>query len=139
MRENFYPFLLEREMGIWEHKVAYNLSESGVQPLTTRDLFEGDRELMDAILGVELNYIQSNGSIQLREQIARIHPGAKSDDVLVTVGAAQANFTSLLTLLDPGDEIADTFWLWTKVGALVIVGLAFLRDVIRIFFGKRQL
>ena len=105
MRENFYPFLLEREMGIWEHKVAYNLSESGVQPLTTRDLFEGDRELMDAILGVELNYIQSNGSIQLREQIARIHPGAKSDDVLVTVGAAQANFTSLLTLLDPGDEI----------------------------------
>ena len=45
----------------------------------------------------------------------------------------------LIRILDPGDEIADTFWLWTKVGALVIVGLAFLRDVIRIFFGKRQL
>jgi aspartate/methionine/tyrosine aminotransferase len=105
MRENFYPFELEREMGIWEHNVAYNLSESGVQPMTTRELFGGDRGLLEKFLDVELNYIQSNGSIQLRDQIAGIYSGATRDDVVVTVGAAQANFTSILTILDPGDEI----------------------------------
>ena len=24
MKKNFYPFMLEREMGIWEHQVEYN-------------------------------------------------------------------------------------------------------------------
>jgi len=105
MRENFYRFELEREMGLWEHNVTYNLSESGVQPMTTRELFGGNRDLLEGFLDVELNYIQSNGSIQLRDQIAGIYPGAKRDDVIVTVGAAQANFTSVLTTLDPGDEI----------------------------------
>jgi len=105
MRENFYRFELEREMGLWEHNVTYNLSESGVQPMTTRELFGGNRDLLEGFLDVELNYIQSNGSIQLRDQIAGIYPGAKRDDVIVTVGAAQANFTSILTTLDPGDEI----------------------------------
>ena len=105
MRENFYRFELEREMGLWEHNVAYNLSESGVKPMTTRELFGGDRDLLEKFLDVELNYIQSNGSIQLRDQIAGIYPGATRDDVIVTVGAAQANFTSILTTLDPGDEV----------------------------------
>jgi aspartate/methionine/tyrosine aminotransferase len=41
----------------------------------------------------------------LREQIARLYPGSTAEDVVVTTGAAQANFTTLLTLMDPGDEI----------------------------------
>lgn len=105
MRENFYPFALEREMGIWEHKVAYNISESGVQPMTARELFAGDTKSMEEFLDIDLNYIQSNGSIQLRDNIAGLYPGATRDDVVVTVGAAQANFTAMLTTLDPGDEI----------------------------------
>ncbi len=105
MRDKFYPFELEREMGIWEHNVAYNISESGVKPMTARELFAGDPGLMEDFLDIELNYIQSNGTLQLRENIARMYPGATCDDIVVTVGAAQANFTSLLTILDPGDEI----------------------------------
>jgi aspartate/methionine/tyrosine aminotransferase len=34
-----------------------------------------------------------------------LYPGATAANVLVTTGAAQANFTTLLTALDPGDEI----------------------------------
>jgi len=34
-------------------------------------------------------------------------------------------------------EIADTIWFWTKVGALLIFSLAFLRDLIMIFFSQR--
>ncbi len=105
MRDNFHPFTLEREMGIWENLVRYNLSESGVHPLTTAELLGNDPERIGEFLAVELNYPQTNGSPELRDHIAALYPGASASDVLATCGAAQANFTSILTLLDPGDEI----------------------------------
>lgn len=105
MKKNFYPFMLERELGIWEHQVEYNLSESGVQPMSTAELLGNDLELIDEILAVELNYPQTNGSVELREQIASTYSGATGQDVIATTGAAQANFTAILTTLDPGDEV----------------------------------
>jgi aspartate/methionine/tyrosine aminotransferase len=105
VRENFVPFMLEREMSIWENQVEYNLSESGVHPMTFLELFAGDEQRIEEILGTELNYPQTNGTIELREAIARFYPGATADNVVVTSGAAQANFTTLLTMMDPGDEL----------------------------------
>ena len=105
MRENFYPFQLERTMSIWEHQVEYNLSESGVHPLTVAELLNHDPDLTAEVLATSLNYPQTNGTVELRDQIAALYPGANRHNVVVTTGAAQANFTSLLTLLDPGDEI----------------------------------
>ena len=37
--------------------------------------------------------------------IAALYPGATRDNIVVTIGAAQANLTTILTLMDPGDEI----------------------------------
>ncbi|MCJ7532734.1 MAG: aminotransferase class I/II-fold pyridoxal phosphate-dependent enzyme [Anaerolineales bacterium] len=105
MKKNFYPFMLEREMGIWEHQVKYNLSESGVHPMSTAELLGNDPKLIEEFLAVELNYPQTNGSVELRERIASTYYGATPADITVTTGAAQANFTSILTALDPGDEI----------------------------------
>jgi len=105
MKKDFYPFMLERDMSVWENKVKYNLSESGVHPMTITDLSEGDNEFVEQILTSELNYAQANGVPELRDNIAALYPGASRDNVIVTTGAAQANFTSILTALDPGDEI----------------------------------
>jgi len=105
MKSNFQPFVLEREMGIWEHNVEFNLSESGVHPMSTAELLGNDPRLIEDILEIELNYPPTQGSVELREAIAALHKGATADDVIVTTGAAQANFTSILTVLDPGDEI----------------------------------
>ncbi len=105
MKRDFVPFELERLMSIWEHQVAYNLSESGVKPLTARELVQDDPAFIEELLTTELNYPQTNGSVELREYIAALYPGATVDNVLVTTGAAQANFTTILTALDPGDEI----------------------------------
>ena len=105
MKKDFYPFMLERDMSVWENKVKYNLSESGVHPMTITDLSEGNNEFVEQILTSELNYAQANGIPELRDNIAALYPGASRDNVIVTTGAAQANFTSILTALDPGDEI----------------------------------
>jgi aspartate/methionine/tyrosine aminotransferase len=105
MKKDFYPFMLERDMSVWENKVKYNLSESGVHPMTITDISEGDNEFIEQILTSELNYAQANGVPELRDNIAALYQGASRDNVIVTTGAAQANFTSILTALDPGDEI----------------------------------
>ena len=105
MSQPFVPFELERLMSIWENQVAYNLSESGVHPMSVTELVQ-DPQLIEELLSTALHYPQSNGLIELRERVAALYPGATPDNVLITTGCAQANFTSLLTLMQPGDEIA---------------------------------
>jgi len=100
----FQPFDMERMMSKWENVVEYNLSESGVHPVTVRELL-GDPTLAEELLDTELNYPQANGSVELRGHIAALYPGATPDNVLVTVGCAEANFITLQTLLAPGDEM----------------------------------
>ena len=101
----FQPFEMERMMSKWENVVTHNLSESGVHPATVRELVD-DPAVIEQLLDTELNYPQTNGSIELRERIAALYPGATPDNVLVTVGCAEANFITTQTILAPGDEMA---------------------------------
>lgn len=100
----FRPFDMERMMSKWENVVEYNLSESGVHPLTVREFVE-DPEVIEEILTTGLNYPQANGIIELRENIAALYPGATPDNVLVTVGCAEANFITVQTMVAPGEEM----------------------------------
>ena len=61
----------------WENLVDYDMSESGVRPLTLRELVEMGFDL-EAFLDQPLGYSQSNGTIELRERLAAIYPGATS-------------------------------------------------------------
>jgi len=103
-KAGFQPFLMERMMSKWENVVDYNLSESGVHPMTVRELVD-DPTVIDELLSTELGYAQANGVIELRERIAALYPGATPDNVLVTVGCAEANFVTLQTMLRPGEEM----------------------------------
>jgi aspartate/methionine/tyrosine aminotransferase len=102
---NFQPFMMERVMSKWENVVEYNLSESGVHPVTVRE-FVDDPAVLDELLDTPQHYAQGNGSIELRENIAALYPGATPDNVLATVGCIEANFITLQTLVAPGEEIA---------------------------------
>ena len=100
----FQPFEMERMMSKWENVVEYNLSESGVHPLSIREFVE-DPAVVEELLTTPQHYPQGNGTIELRERIAALYPGATPDNVLVTVGCAEANFITLQTLLAPGEEM----------------------------------
>jgi aspartate/methionine/tyrosine aminotransferase len=104
MLAQFVPFELERLLSTWENRVEYNLSESGVYPLTLRELY-GDTNF-DALADVRLGYPQANGMPVLRERIAKLYPGARAENVLVTVGAISANAVALLATTEPGDTVA---------------------------------
>jgi len=106
MNSPFVPFDLERFMSIWENQVEINVSESGVHPLSIRELVGDDHVFMEKILNTNQGYPQTNGIVELREKIASLYPGATDSQVVVTIGAAQAEFTTLHSLMQPGDEIA---------------------------------
>ncbi|NIO28670.1 MAG: aminotransferase class I/II-fold pyridoxal phosphate-dependent enzyme [Candidatus Latescibacteria bacterium] len=102
---DFQPFLMERIMSKHEKDVEYNLSESGVHPVLLSELLGDDPGHIRHLLETDLNYPHANGIPELRENIAALYNGAKADNVLVTVGAAEANYNSVRTLLSEGDEI----------------------------------
>lgn len=97
-------FALERFQSIWEHRVAWNVSESGVHPLRVSELVDTPA-LHDALLEQDLGYPQTNGTVELREAIAGMYPGATADHVEVTNGGSEANCVLLMRLVEPGDEI----------------------------------
>jgi len=102
----FVTFDLERWQSTWENRVRYNLSESGVHPLSVRELLALAQAAADPLLDVRLGYSQSNGTDALRERIAALYPGATSDQVLVTNGSAEANYLAALRVIEPGDQVA---------------------------------
>ena len=98
-------FEMERMQSTWENLVDYDMSESGVRPLTLRELTDMGFDL-EAFLDQPLGYSQSNGTIELRERIAAIYPGTGIDQIEVTNGTSEANYLIALSLLEPGDTVA---------------------------------
>ena len=101
----FHEFAMERLMSTWENTVDFNLSESGVHPLTLGELVELAGIPVDELFAIGLGYPQANGLVELRETIAATYAGAGADNVLVTVGAAEANYLALTTFVERGDEV----------------------------------
>jgi aspartate/methionine/tyrosine aminotransferase len=101
------PFEMERWQSHYENRVRWNLSESGVHPLTVAELLDlGGPDSRGSLLDVGLGYGQTNGSPVLRERIAALYDGASADDVVVTNGSAEANFVTAWRLVRPGDAVA---------------------------------
>jgi aspartate/methionine/tyrosine aminotransferase len=96
---------MERWQSTFENRVKFNLSESGVHPMTVSELLELAGQ-GDGVHGLRLGYGQSNGSDELRARIAALYPGASEASVLVTVGGAEANFVGHWHLLEPGRPAA---------------------------------
>ena len=100
----FVPFELERWQCVWENRVRFNMTESGVHPLSVDELLEISGT-DPAVLGAQrLLYSQSNGTEALRTAISALYPGTTEDNILVTVGSSGANFVICWTTLEPGQR-----------------------------------
>lgn len=97
-------FELERWQSVWENRVELNIAESGVEPLSVRELV-GDGVDLQRVLDTRLGYPQTNGSEELRGRIAALYPSAKAENVLVTCGGAEANYLVTWGLIEHGDEV----------------------------------
>jgi aspartate/methionine/tyrosine aminotransferase len=94
-------FRMERTQCLFENEVEFNLSESGVLPLRVEELVDDPEQF----LSYSLKYPESDGSNELRDHIAKWY-GSRRDEILVTNGGSEANFTALWGLLDLDDHAA---------------------------------
>jgi len=97
-------FDMERWQSTYEHSVDYDLAESGVHPLTGRELLGSD-EAIARFLDSRLGYPPSEGTPELRATIAGMYRGATAENVLVTNGSSEANFVAAWRLFEKGDEV----------------------------------
>jgi len=99
------PFEMEDFQAKWFKVVDYDLSESGVNPLSVDELLKMGSFDQQEFLSTKLDYPATKGSRELRGNIAALYPEATMDNVLVAVGCIQANYDVFQALLNPGDEL----------------------------------
>ncbi len=97
----FPTFEMERMQSTWEHRVKYDLSESGVEAMTLDEAVRDTREL----LGTRLGYADGVGRESTRALVAGFHPGATAENVVLTTGTSEANYLAITTLVSAGDEV----------------------------------
>jgi aspartate/methionine/tyrosine aminotransferase len=104
------PFQLERWMTTYEMDVQWDIAESGIFPMSTREILAllppTEREAtLERLLDTRLGYSEARGSADLRGQIAATYENTSPDEILVTTGAIEANFLLFNELLSPGDRV----------------------------------
>ena len=105
----FRTFLMEDDLENHRLTASFNLGESGGRTRTVRDLLSGSgvdsKEACEIFLETKLCDSPNWGRTDLRECVAKLHPGATKENVLITTGTSEALFLlfkvfeSLLNLL----------------------------------------
>jgi aspartate/methionine/tyrosine aminotransferase len=98
-------FEMERYQSEHWHVVEYDLSESGVLPMTIRDLI-GPAADAETFLTKTLGYPLSEGAYETRANVAQWYADAGPENVTIVNGGSEANFLALWTLLGPNDRLA---------------------------------
>ncbi|MFQ5837288.1 MAG: aminotransferase class I/II-fold pyridoxal phosphate-dependent enzyme [Thermoplasmata archaeon] len=98
-----HRFEMERWQSTHEHGVRFNLSESGVEPVSLGEFLA--EEDLKALLRSSLGYAETKGSEDLRRAIADLYAGCGPENVLVTTGTAEANLLVALHTVDRGSRV----------------------------------
>ncbi len=98
-------FQMERTQCLFENEVRFNLSESGVSPLSISDLVPGkdQRDILDKL---PLGYPHSTGRKSLRKNIARFYGCSDHECVTVMNGGSEANYAAIWGTIEPSDRVA---------------------------------
>lgn len=104
-------FKTERWMNEYEEYCTYNLAETCIHSLTTRELIELCGEDFDEYIGrladIRLTYGDIFGSPQLLQGIAGLYESVEPQHIIPTHGAIAANYLTILTMIDPSDNMVS--------------------------------
>ena len=99
----FPSFDLERIQSIYENSVEINLTESGIEPLSLKELMN-PKEL-EELLNLPLGYGYTQGTPLLRQRISNQYEGVDENNILVTSGSSEAIFLSTLLTVSKDDRV----------------------------------
>ena len=99
----FPPFKLERIQSLYENSVEVNLTESGVEPLSLKELM--NTEELEELINIPIGYGYTQGSPLLRQRISNLYKEYDEKNVLVTSGSSEAIFLSASLTVSKGDRV----------------------------------
>lgn len=102
---NIQPFTLERYFAQYEFKAPYLLCTSDCEAMTVGELLALEPGAAEGLQQCWLGYTESQGSPELRAEIAGLYEQVGLDDVLVHAGAEEAIFNFMNAVLNPGDHV----------------------------------
>ena len=121
----FPTFEMERMQSAWEHRIKYDLSESGVEAMTLEEAVRDPRELMRTRIG----YAEGVGRDGTRTLVSSFHSGTTAENVVITTGTSEANYLAITTLVSPGDEVVVVMPNYMQLHGLAIGLGARVREV----------
>src|SRR5438876_11923686 len=98
-------FEMERYQSLYWHLVDYDRSESGVTPMSIRELLGPDADA-EFFLQQALGYPLSEGSYETRANIAQWYPECAPEHVTHIKGGSEAILLSLWSLGGPRARLA---------------------------------
>lgn len=98
-------FLLERYFGKYEFTAPYLMSSSDCESFSIRELLSYEADGLEKFENVHLGYTESEGNPNLRAEICKLYSSIESQDVLCFVGAEEAIFILMNTLLEASDHV----------------------------------
>lgn len=102
---NIAPFKLERFFARYEFKAPYLLCSSDCESFSIQELLDMEEGAAEALRQHWLGYTESQGSPELRREIAALYRHIQPEQVLVHAGAEEAIFNFMNILLSPGDHV----------------------------------
>jgi aspartate/methionine/tyrosine aminotransferase len=102
---NLQPFSLERFFARYEFTTRYLLCSSDAESMPVRDLLALEPDATARFETLRLGYVDSRGTLELRQAIANLYGHRDPDAVLVHGGAQEPIFTFMNAVLAPGDHV----------------------------------
>lgn len=99
------PFELERYFAKYEFTTPYLLSCSDCETFSINDILKLENNASDEFNNLLLGYTESLGNITLRTEIANIYQNISAENILVHVGAQEAIFNLMHSILTSDDHI----------------------------------
>jgi aspartate/methionine/tyrosine aminotransferase len=103
-------FAVEEWMNKYETLAKNNIAETCVDSLTLRQLISltgAGEDFLQDLLDMRLTYGHIEGSPELKEGIASLYADVTGENIVATNGAIGANFLTLYSIVEPGDEVVS--------------------------------
>ena len=99
------PFRLERYFAKYEFSAPYLLCCSDCESFSIAEILDFENGTEESLLYLSLGYTESQGSTELRDQIASLYNGISTENVLVHSGAEEAIFNFMNVTLNADDHV----------------------------------
>lgn len=102
-------FQLETYFSRWEFAASHHLTASDAESRTVEQLLAlGSHADRERLLQLQLGYVPTWGSEELRETVADTYELVRSQDVLAFAGAGEALYWAMQLFAAPGDRVIAT-------------------------------